>query len=239
MNKYFLQNLRNFLKPYKNVNVYMPQLKVIYISISKTGISSIRSMFLEKIGEEYDKENYGTIHHKTKEVFNYIPQKEIDKNHDCFKFSMVRNPFDRLVSCYTNKILKEDYPPIQKGYGNLFYQGMPFDEFVHSVCKVPDIFSDRHFRSQYSYIYYKGKSLVDYIGRFENLEEDLAFIIDKYDLGKIPHINKSSKRSDYRDYYTPELVELAYQRYRDDIEKFDYQKEYLSLKEYVKGKAAK
>lgn len=233
MLKYIRKNIKSLLKPYKHVNIYVPQLNLIYLSITKTGNSSIKSMLLDKVDVKYDKDEYLTIHRKSNDTFQRITTKEITENKDAFKFSVVRNPFDRLVSCYKNKILEEEYLPIQEGFGKIFYKGMPFEEFVIKVCKIPDIFSDRHFRSQYSYLYYKDKLIVDYLGKFENLEEDLSYIIDKYKLEAVPHINKSSIKSDYRDYYTPELVRMVYKRYEDDIIKFNYQKEFQELQKYT------
>jgi len=234
MFKNIIKNIRFFLQPHQEVNIYIPQLNLIYISISKTGISSIRSMFLDKVGIKYDDKEYDTIHIEVKKAFKYISKSKIVDNNKAFKFSVVRNPFDRLVSCYKNKILEEEYLPMQSGYGGIFYKGMPFDKFVLSICKIPDIFSDRHFKSQYSYLYYKDNLIVDYLGKFENLDTDLAIIIDKYELGDIPHINKSKVKSDYKDFYTSELVEHVYNRYKNDIEKFNYVSEYEKLKEYVK-----
>lgn len=225
-------NIKQFLKPYNHVNIHIPQLNLIYISISKTGISSIRSIFLKKVGATYNKKNYKTIHGKVADIFQYISIKKVSKQQDTYKFSIVRNPFDRLVSCYKNKILDEEYLPIQKGYDSLFYKDMSFEEFAKGVCQLPDMLSDRHFRSQYSYLFYKGELIVDFLGKFENIDEDFDVIKKKYDLGELPHINKSSTKSNYRDYYTPELVQLVYNRYKNDVEKFNYLKEYQELKEY-------
>jgi hypothetical protein len=233
--KWLKNNRYEFFKPYKEVNIYIPELEVIYIGISKTGISSIKSLFLNKLNKEYDANNYNTIHIKGHEVFRYISKKEIITK-VCYKFSFVRNPFDRLVSCYKNKIIEENNSLIQTNYGNLFYKDMPFDEFVYNVSNIPDLLSDRHFRSQYSYLYYKGKLLVDFIGKFENINEDYKIIKEKYNLTDLPHINKSNEKKNYRDYYSKELIELVSVRYKNDIEKFNYVDELDELKKYVNNK---
>ena len=52
--------------------------------------------------------------------------------------------------------------------------------------------------------------------------------------------NRSSATSgddDYRAYYTPELVELVYQRYRDDVELLGYGDAYRSLRKVVQDDA--
>lgn len=235
INKYLRQNMGSFFRPYLHVNNYIPELDILYVGISKTGISSVRSMLLDKLQVEYDKDRYNTIHRKANRLFRYIPIKQVCKMEDIFRFSIVRNPFDRLVSCYKNKILEENYYPIQKGYGSMFYKEMPFCEFVYVVSRIPDLLSDRHFRSQYSYLYYKGKLVVDYLARFENLEQDLFYVVSKCKLGCVPHINKAHVMSDYRDYYTKDLVEIVYGRYQADVHSFNYQKELQELRIHVEG----
>lgn len=85
--------------------------------------------------------------------------------------------------------------------------------------------ADRHFRSQRSFITDKdGNILVDFIGKYENLSGDLAFAAHKTGLGefKLFHENKSSRQNDYRELYTEETKRLIAERYKDDIELFDY-----------------
>ncbi len=67
-----------------------------------------------------------------------------------------------------------------------------------------------------------GKLLVDFVGKFENLDEDFRSICQKVGISaRLPHINKS-KRTDYRDYYDSETRDLTAQLYAEDIERFGY-----------------
>jgi hypothetical protein len=229
------KNIKSFLKPFIDVDVFVEELNLIYVSISKTGISSIRAMILDKLNIEYNERKYDTIHKKTEKHFKYIGIKEL-LNSSAFKYSMVRNPFDRLVSCYKNKIKEEDYKPIQKGYGPLFYKNMSFDRFVKRVALLPDSLSDRHIRSQYSYLYANGKLVADYIGRFEEFDKSVKVLQKKLSLGEIKHINSSEDKKDYRDFYTEELAEIVYKRYKKDIEAFGYDKDFIDLLDYIKNK---
>lgn len=231
------KNQRNtFLNPHEQVNVYIPQLDVIYISISKTGISSMRSLFLKKTGTQFQENDYKSIHRATHNVFEYITKQEIIAHSECFKFAFVRNPFDRLVSCYKNKLIKEDYAPIQKGYGSLFYGGMPFNEFAKNICKVPDYLSDRHFRSQTSYLYENNNLIVDFLGKYENISEDFKIIQEKYNLDDLPHYNRSQNTKDYKEFYSRDIIDLVYKRYKDDIHNFGYYQDYLDLKSFAEKK---
>ena len=169
-----------------------------------------------------------------------------------FIFTFVRNPFDRLVSGYKNKILCI----ITTGNKNHFYfknsfflsknltiitftKNEPFEEFVKKVSTIPYILTDRHLLPQHKFIYKNDKCLVDYIGRFENLEKDFEPIRKKYNLEKLPHLNKTQKSKDeWKNYYTKELADLVYKRYRKDFDLW-YPNAYKELVDYLNKKGKK
>ena len=67
-----------------------------------------------------------------------------------------------------------------------------------------------------------GNLLVDFIGQFENLNEDFQSICHKVGISaNLPHINKS-KRMGYQDYYDVETRDLTARLYAEDIERFGY-----------------
>ena len=63
--------------------------------------------------------------------------------------------------------------------------------------------------------------MVDFVGRFEELEQDWNFLQKKFGLPVLPHQNRTN-HVDYRQAYTPELAAIAAKRYERDIELFDY-----------------
>jgi chondroitin 4-sulfotransferase 11 len=158
--------------------------------------------------------------------------------HEHFKFAFVRNPWDRLVSCYTNKIMdaKESEfgePPfrhVPSEKGSRLYRGMPFAEFVETVCEIPDDESNMHFVSQYRVVCGPGEDrriMADFVGRFENLAADFAVVAERIGDGKrleLPHKLRSESRKSrpYTEFYDDGLRDLVYERYRDDVEIFDY-----------------
>ncbi len=171
------------------------------------------------------------------------------------RFGFVRDPFHRLVSCYRDKALKlreEDklwnLPKYEKAlvsvplYDLLRYQKWPdsFADFVGLVASTPDHLADAHFRSQYASLHENGELLVDHIGKVENFAEDMRRIGEQFGL-TMPETNaadRSTGKYDYRDYYTPELVEIAAQRYRQDIETFGYQQALAELRRHVAARNA-
>jgi len=133
--------------------------RLIYIPINKAACSSIKKSLLPI----FDLDNNLPPHQAP---FPTIPNREIIAQKEYFTFGFVRNPWDRLVSCYRSKIrsylinnsgvVNGVYIGFLNKYGNRFYAGMTFADFAAEVCRIPDSISDPHFRSQYYSLAPKG-----------------------------------------------------------------------------------
>ena len=68
-----------------------------------------------------------------------------------------------------------------------------------------------------------GKLEIDFVARFENLQEDFRTICEKINIDPIslPHRNKTEKL-DYRQFYTDETYSLVKANYKKDIDYFKY-----------------
>ena len=155
-----------------------------------------------------------------------------------FKFAFVRNPWDRLVSCYSDKVMdvKETEvgePPfrnVPSEKGSRLYKGMPFAEFVETVYEIPDEESNMHFVSQHVVVCGPGSDrriMADFVGCFENLAADFAVVAEKIGGAQrlqLPHKLRSTSRKSrpYTEFYDDRLRDLVHERYREDIEIFNY-----------------
>lgn len=156
--------------------------------------------------------------------WQYCPVSAL-KHTGLYSFGFVRNPLDRLYSCYAQKIVfygrMRNMPIEFWRYGDTFHPDMSFAEFVEAVVNIPDRLADHHFRSQHTFLYDNGAPAVDLIGRFENLEQDWEAIRRRFDLPALAHYNRSP-HPHYSKAYTPELARAAAERYARDIALFGY-----------------
>jgi hypothetical protein len=100
-----------------------------------------------------------------------------------------------------------------------------FDDFVKNWFDKNDSQSFSHFLPQCWYVCSsEGELLVDFVGHFENLEEDYAYIRQRIGgRSKLPHINKSIRaKTDYREYYSEESKRIVADVYREDVAMFGY-----------------
>ena len=84
---------------------------------------------------------------------------------------------------------------------------------------------EHEIRFQKDFIYsQKGELLVDFVGRFEQLETDFATICTQIGINaSLPKLNASYSKKPYQEYYTPFTRSLVYQSYETDIKLFEYE----------------
>ncbi len=156
----------------------------------------------------------------------YLYSLDRDRFSRYFSFAIARNPWDRLVSGYTywrELFLKEG---IVDGFGSLC-ASISFQEMVYALQKDKEhlLLCHEMISPQYEWVCdEKGKVMVDYIGRFENLPETYARIAEGMHIPwnrDIPHANTSRHRP-YQEYYNAETREIVGELFKTDIELFGY-----------------
>ncbi|WP_188310299.1 sulfotransferase family protein [Arenimonas fontis] len=155
-----------------------------------------------------------------------------------FRFAFVRNPYSRTLSCYLDRILNPTAKPRAHLQRILARKGRPtedisFETFVRAICEQPSAEQNSHWRVQTDDILW-GDMEFDFIGKFERLWEDMAVVSTRIWGEVLPpmaasEVNKSPKvtnaGSKLRQYYTPELADLVYERFRSDFDTFGYDRE--------------
>lgn len=144
-----------------------------------------------------------------------------------FKFSVVRNPYDRLVSAY--HYAKQGGGSDGGISSNPTYKSdlfSTFDSFVFNWLMKRDVDTlDYVFRTQASFIYDEDNCLVDYIGHVEDLNEVEVYLSRKLnrpvDIG-VTNISKRDKG--YSAYYTSDTKNAVYEIYKKDFIFFKYDK---------------
>ena len=123
-----------------------------------------------------------------------------------YKFAFDRNPWDRQVSWYLYKTKSKTTRP-------------SFEQFMKS---------HRAFIDNHEIYMMNGGLAVDFLGRYENLEEDLNKALATASVKQritVPKVNVTPNKDtsrDYRSYYTPELRDLVADWYKPEIELLGY-----------------
>jgi len=191
--------------------------KFIFIHIPKTGGTSIERVLDTNIQLENPDLYSGHVEGNTlfddKHWTTIDYQQNFPKLFDSyFKFMFIRNPWDRMVSQYEWRNLaiclksKIELPEkISKQDFKSFLQRQEGWRYI-------DLMQDK-----------KGNRGIDFVGRFENLQEDFNIVCDKIGIPRqqLSHYNKT-KHKHYTEYYDDETREIVAEKYAKDIEYFGY-----------------
>jgi chondroitin 4-sulfotransferase 11 len=215
-------------------------LQTIFVHIPKAAGSGIANrLYTENLVTGQDSLEYEK-HESILNVESYLGESDFRKY---YKFAVVRNPYDRLVSWYhyyqelwgDNK---NDQSPCDPEHIKEFLS-WDFDEYVANIKQWPnwDCTTDvacPHFAiaQQYQYIIgYGNFVLVDAIARVEFLEDDWKKISDRIGIKYIPlgRVN-STKHKHWSEYYSNQkTIDRVLKLYEKDFDYFDYGREIPDL----------
>ncbi len=186
--------------------------KFLFVWINKTGGASIAKALgikRDKIGSWYN-------HYTAMELRNIVGINNFNK---IFKFCFVRNPWDKVVSEFCFRVLTCQ---------NDLTESSIFSDWVERTYSQQDPrYYDwpKMFMPQIDWITDEnGKTIVDFVGRFENLQNDFNIICDKLYIKriKLPHKNASRSDTSYRKFYDDETKKIIEKIFQKDIEFFSY-----------------
>jgi hypothetical protein len=194
------------------------QKRFLFVHIPKTAGNSIQTALrdysedqLIALRKEQDgierfglrNPNYKIKKHST--LAEYRDALGTEQLRNLYKFTCVRNPWDRMVSYY--------FTPTQNSEA---WDRKKFRAMISKAVSVADYLRlDKREEDPFSN--------VDYIIRFENLANDFRNVCGKLGISPtaLPRYNRST-REHYSKYYDEELRDLVRTRFAAEIERFGY-----------------
>jgi len=197
--------------------------KFVFVHIPKTAGTSITNVLDThcEVKSANDPSCPFYYHASAIELKNFFDEMKWDWN-EYFKFTFVRNPWDRLVSYYeftkqryeklmNDKLLSTDL--ICKQFGEQVYS---FEYFIFNLEKyAPN--SDAYYHSV------DGNAEMNFVGKIENLQHDFNHVCKTINIpiSKLPHLQTTSRKH-YSEYYTEITKSIVAERFSQDISMFGY-----------------
>ena len=190
-------------------------LKCIFVHCEKCAGESIEKAFLGKADNCYEGDPFAGSPNKHANL-KYYKQNFPVKYINYFKFTIVRNPYDRFISWvkYRDKRWK------------LYNGDLNYDVLEYELRKLP--FHKANYTNMLNLngcYKFTRRNELDFIGRFENLEVDFRYIKEKLSLvSDLPHINKSSdEKVHYSTFYNDSLRRNCRRVFKKDLDYFGYE----------------
>ncbi len=193
------------------------EFKTIFVHVPKTAGTSIEGMFglvktwpgKRKFQEIQGVGKHWGISEMSKEYKDYL--------NDYFKWTVVRNPWEREFSLF--KMMR----------GQLRYRHLSFKDFLIKVTKhhlqyTGSKFKNMVFRNQVEYLIHNGSLGVDKVIRYEDLHEGWKEVCDiiKKPYEPLMSLRRIRSRLPITAHYDQESIDLVAEMRKEDIEYFNY-----------------
>lgn len=186
--------------------MFNKEKKFVFVHNPKCAGTSIKNAISEHLGldeNQHNNENrFYRNPHLTLNQYNYYIDDDLN---DYFKFISTRNPWDRMVSLHHHRVLNANHK-------------RPFG----LMCRV----------GQLKYLTFSnlasinGEICIDFVIKFENLQEDFDKAMKKIGVNNPPKLKKfdhgNNRRKDYRSCYTKETKEMIGDMFAEEIKRFNY-----------------
>lgn len=199
--------------------------RFIFFAVPKTATHAIREALRSHLGpDDWEQQtlfgknalpipDIARLEHGHISVRQIQPQLPLDVWNGYFKFAFVRNPFDRFIStCF---FLNGQNPDFARMATAFMKERLGYRRFRERVLVVPQsrLLTDDD-----------GSIAVDYVGRYEKLQQSYVEICDRIGIPTSRLGRKNpSKHASYLEYYDAELKERVADFYRDDLSLFGYE----------------
>lgn len=200
--------------------------KAIYFHIGKTAGTSVEKL-LDNQKRDYKVADYETffgydnnhhlyLQHASASFMRDNMDKDIFNNY--YKFTIVRNPYERLVSVYHYLIDQHT-----KRFGS-------FENYIKKLPEMlskPNIHKGAHHLPQSSYTHIDEQPVCDYIAHFENLPSSLDPVVSQLSLNAKLGTHNKGRFYDWNvkpvpDYFTSEMINIITDLFQMDFENFGY-----------------
>jgi chondroitin 4-sulfotransferase 11 len=181
----------------------------MFVCVAKTASTSIRrrfGYFQDPPPEEYH-------------MFLEEGLKQHSYAKDYFKFAFVRNPYVRIFSIYKNFKQPNNHP-----WDTEIKKMDTFESFILDL-EIRCYKNYIHLQPQFHYVKLGSEVGVDFLGRYENLNEDFNKVetflglpfkeLQKIRVSEDPYLEPN---------YTDEMKEVVQRVYAEDFERFSYEK---------------
>ncbi|MEM1142418.1 MAG: sulfotransferase family 2 domain-containing protein [Pseudomonadota bacterium] len=183
--------------------------RFLFIAVPKTGTSSIEEVLGAHASCDYPTFN--------KHALLSVVRESLNEPEPRFTFAFVRDPYDWIVSWFFYRKRPELADPEHPRH--FAYTGhMGFDEFLDTFAEREIFLRQTDFISDAD-----GDVRLDYLGRFETLEEDFARLCHKLGLPRtpLPRLRRSD-RTDTDTLWTPRNRRIVNLYFEKDFEKLGY-----------------
>ena len=214
--------------------------KFVYISIHKTASETVRELLdpYSDIVSCADRQTICYHHIPAKKMKYYFDERygQPGQGHwgkwdEYFKFTTVRNPWDRKLSTFSYlKRKAEEFKKVDMGYDPTWLvekvlridkECANFKQYLRKYCEP-----NKKRNRQIDWVLDReGNNMLDFVGKVENLEHDVKYAFKQIGLSEpsIVHENKSEHKP-YADVYDEQwMIDAVAERYKDDIKHFDYE----------------
>jgi hypothetical protein len=210
--------------------------RYVFFPIGKVANSSIKSVLFrcELAGTSRKPPKDRQVHNVMQSPL-IMPYQLCDADMSCLlasrtfrKVAFVRNPYDRLLSCYLDRVKAYNSLPHKKTARLLGVEPGSDITFEAFVSSLPDqINADVHWRPQWVEL---GAGQIDFefVGRFENLTADVASLVSLLYPGRNAKLgfqspartNAAQRRAEF---YTQSTIDIVRELYVNDFDQFGYE----------------
>jgi chondroitin 4-sulfotransferase 11 len=226
--------------------MYSHEHKFIYVHIPKSAGTFIKHYLLSNIEPEYEnnqnQQDYDDKYKVTCERALNAIANEVPDYKDYFKFTIVRNPFDRVVSMYSylggwkfdyfveNNIDSPMMPYVQKFHD--YYISDDFDGFIDYAYEQQAIkkFHAGYYENYIDRIKVSGLVSIDKFYKLESIEDCLNDLQTKLKFDSNQAFNdwrqnsssEYKKKKDYKEYYSTYSKDYIEKHFAEDLVYFNY-----------------